>query len=370
MTDMPKPHDGVAAIAPYIGGADAVAGRRDAVKLSANESPLGPSPRALAAAREAAAGMARYPDGGATALRQSLAARHNIEAGRIVCGAGSDELLHLLAQVFLRPGDEAIHSAHGFLVYAIVARSAGAVPVAVAESNLCADVDAMLAAVTPRTRMVFLANPNNPTGSCLSAAEVGRLHAGLRPDVLLVLDAAYAEYVRMPGYDSGIELARRHGNVAVTRTFSKAYGLAGLRLGWCYASAAVADALNRVRGPFNVTAMAQQAGLAALADEAHLRRALAHNERWLPWLAQQIAGAGFEVLPSAGNFLLVRIPAPLTAAAADAYLQRRGVILRRMEAYGLPDCLRLSAGLEADNHRLAEAFTALAQQPPPEAGVA
>ena len=358
-TAAPRPHDGVVAIARYVGGGEKSGD--NVVRLSSNETPLGPSPLALAAARAAAAAMTRYPDGGALALRRALGERHGIEAERIVCGAGSDEILHLLAQAYLRPGDEVIHSRHGFLVYAIVARAAGGVPIAVAEDNLRTDVDGILAAVSERTRMVFLANPNNPTGSHLDGTALRRLHGGLRRDVLLVLDAAYAEYVRAPGYESGLEMARHYDNVVMTRTFSKAYGLAGLRLGWCYGSGAVADALNRVRGPFNVTAVAQSAGLAALGDEGYLRRVIAHNDRWLPWLAQRIGGAGFEVFPSVGNFLLVRIPAPLTAVQADDSMRQQGIVLRRMEAYGLADCLRLCVGLEAENHRVAEAFAALAR---------
>ena len=361
-TGAPLPRAGLERIAPYVGGEAAIAGRADVVKLSANESPLGASPRAMEAARTISAGMSRYPDGGASELRRVLALRHGIEAERIVCGAGSDELLHLLAQAFLSPGDEAIHSAHGFLVYPIATRAAGGVPIAAAEANLRADVDALLAAVSPRTRMLFLANPNNPTGSHLSAAELRRLRAGLRSDILLVLDAAYAEYGEADEtYESGLALARESDNVVATRTFSKAYGLAGLRLGWCYGAAAVVETLNRIRGPFNVSIVAQSAGLAALEDEAHLRRAVEHNKQWLPWLERQIAAAGFPVFPSVANFLLIRLPAPFSASRADAFLQQRGLLLRRMEAYGLPDCLRLSVGLEEENHRVAEAFRALAE---------
>ena len=360
----PRPHKGVEAIKTYVGGGSKASGKvgQKVIKLSSNETPLGCSPRALAAARASAAQMSRYPDGDARALREALAKRHGIEAGRIICGAGSDEIFHLVAQAYLQPGDEILYSAHGFLVYPIVAQSAGAVARAVPEQNLRADVDAILAAVSTNTRIVFLANPNNPTGSFLNGDEMRRLHQGLRPDILLLLDAAYAEYVRAEGYENGLELARRHNNVIMTRTFSKAYGLAAARLGWGYADGDIIDALNRVRGPFNVSGVAQSAGIAALEDEAFLQHAIEHNHRWLPWLAQQIAGAGFEVFPSVGNFLLIRIPPPLDAAGADAFLLQRGIILRRMEGYGLPDCLRLSVGLEEENHAAAEAFVALGVQ--------
>lgn len=358
-TTAPRPHDGIAAIAPYVGGGSLVPGR-DAIKLSSNESPLGPSPRALAAARAACANMTRYPDGSAKILRYALAEHHGIDADRIVCGTGSDEILNLLARAYLQPGDEALYSAHGFVVFPIATRSVGGVPFAVAESSLRTDVDAFLSAVTRRTRIIFIANPNNPTGSYLTSEEIRRLHRGLRPDILLVLDAAYAEYVHAKDYELGLELVRECENVVMTRTFSKAYGMAGMRIGWCYGPAAVADALNRVRGPFNVTGAAQSAALAALGDKEYLHLAVSHNDRWHPWLAQQIAGAGFEVVPSVTNFFLIRIPPPLDAAKSDKFLLERGVILRRMEDYGLPDCLRLSVGTEEDNHIVAEAFVDLA----------
>src|SRR5690606_24331634 len=248
--------------------------------------PLGPSPRAVEAFRAAADTLALYPDGSATRLRTALARHYGLNADRIVCGAGSDELLSLLAYAYLGPGDEAIHTRHGFLVYEIAIRAAGATPVVAPEMDLKADVDAILDRVGERTRIVFLANPNNPTGTYLPIDEIRRLHAGLPPSVLLILDAAYAEYVRRNDYEAGIELVATSENVVMTRTFSKVYGLASLRLGWAYCPASVADVLNRIRGPFNVNGAALEAGIAALADTSHIERAVAHNAHWLDWLAR------------------------------------------------------------------------------------
>jgi histidinol-phosphate aminotransferase len=328
------------------------------VKLSSNETPLGPSPRAIAAYRDVADTLALYPDGSATRLRQAIGQRFGLDPDRLVCGAGSDELLSLLTNAYLGPGDEGLFSQHGFLVYRIAILAAGGTPVTAPERDLVADVDALLAAVTERTRIVYLANPNNPTGTYLPFDEVRRLHAGLRPDILLVLDAAYAEYVRRNDYASGLELVATSQNVVMTRTFSKIHGLANLRLGWLYGPAAVVDALNRIRGPFNVNGAAIEAGIAAIEDDAHMARAVEHNERWLPWMSAELGALGLEVTPSVGNFVLVRFPdAPgRRAAEADAFLTQRGLILRRMEAYGLPRCLRLTIGDEAANRAVVAAL--------------
>ncbi len=268
----PIPRQGILDIAPYVPGTSALPGARQAIKLSSNETPFGPSPRAVEAYLAAAATLSRYPDGSARPLREALAKLYGLDPARIVCGAGSDELLNLLAQAYLGPGDEAIYTEHGFLVYRIAILARGAVPVVAPEKDLTADVDAILARVTPRTRIVFIANPNNPTGTYLSFDEVKRLRAGLPDDVLLVLDAAYAEYVRRNDYEAGIELVATTHNTVMTRTFSKIYGLASLRLGWAYCPAPVADALNRIRGPFNVSGPAIAAGIAALEDQAHVQR--------------------------------------------------------------------------------------------------
>jgi histidinol-phosphate aminotransferase len=346
-----RPRPGILEIEPYVGGKAAVPGVAKVIKLSANESALGPSPAAIEAVRDAAARMHLYPDGDSKAIRAAIGERFGLDPARIVCGAGSDELIQLLLMCYAGPGDEIIHTAHGFLMFKLSALAVGAQPVAAEERNLTADVDAILAKVTSRTRMVFLANPNNPTGSYLPSAELERLQAGLPEDVLLVLDAAYAEYVEQPDYAPGIELVDGADNVVMTRTFSKLFGLAALRLGWLYAKPEVVGVLNRVRGPFNVGALAQVGGVAALADRAHQRASKAHNDLWLPRMAQAIAGLGITVHPSIANFVLIEFPRDQrrSAAAASAHLERQGVIARPMAAYGLPDCLRLTIGAEADN---------------------
>jgi histidinol-phosphate aminotransferase len=356
----PAPRAGILDIAAYVPGRSNARGPGKVHKLSSNESPLGPSPKALAAYAEAAGKLHLYPDGSAAPLREAIARRYGLAADRIVCGAGSDELLQLIAHAWLGPGDEAIHTAHGFLVYPIAIRSAGATPVVAQETNLTADVDAILAAVTARTRIVFLANPNNPTGTYLPFDEVRRLHAGLSASCLLVLDAAYAEYVRANDYEAGVELVSQHANVVMTRTFSKAYGLAGLRIGWAYCPEGVADVLNRVRGPFNVSLPAIAAGVAAVEDEAHLEAAVAHNARALPDLKARLERLGLTVTPSVGNFLLVHFPANgrHTAQSADEHLSASGVVVRRMEAYGLPRALRVSVGEDEANAALVAALAA------------
>jgi histidinol-phosphate aminotransferase len=337
-------------IAPYVPGKSGANGGK-IFKLSSNESPLGASPLAIAAFTASSGKLALYPDGSAAALREAIAARYGLKAETIVCGAGSDELLQLLAHAYLGPGDEAIYSEYGFLVYPIAIRSNGAAPVIAPERNHTADADAILSCVTPRTRMVFLANPNNPTGTYLPFSEVKRLHAGLPEHVLLVLDAAYAEYVSHNDYESGIELVSTFENVVMTRTFSKIHGLAAIRLGWAYCPAHVADVLNRIRGPFNVSAPAIAAGAAAIGDKSFVERAVQHNDIWLPWLSTEIAALGLAVTPSVGNFILLHFPeeGSQTMSAADEYLTARGFVLRRMEAYGLPFALRLTIGSEEAN---------------------
>lgn len=354
------PRPGILSIKPYVGGDSTVAGVQTVIKLASNESALGPSPAAIAALEASAARIHRYPDGHCTALRQALAALHGLRSEQIVCGAGSDELIALLCRAYAGPGDEVLYTQHGFLMYPIAARTVGATPIAVAETNLTADVGALLAAVTPRTRLVFLANPNNPTGTYLPLAELERLRRGLPRHVLLVIDSAYAEYVGRDDYASGETLVdagdsegdsksdREGASVVVTRTFSKIYGLGGLRLGWGYCPPAVADVLNRVRNPFNVSSPAQAAGCAALGDQALVARAQAHNDRWRAWTTQALRDLGLIVPDSVCNFVLVRFsPEPgRNAPAADAFLRQEGIIARRMESYGLPDALRITIGLE------------------------
>ena len=344
------PRPGILDIAPYIGGESAIPGLNRVIKLASNESALGPSPKALDAFRDAAATLHRYPDGSCKALRAALGETFALDPERIVCGAGSDELLGLLARAYAGSGDETLYTRHGFLIYPIATRAAGATPVPVPERNLTADVDALLAAVTPATRIVFLANPNNPTGTLLAAEDMRRLRKRLPEGVLLVIDAAYAEYVDAEDYRTGVDLVDDFGTVVVTRTFSKIYGLGGIRLGWAYCPPTIADVLNRLRMPFNVSAPAQAAGVAALADQASVERARVHNRRWRQWTRDAIRALDLTVPESHCNFVLVRFPVEPghDAPSADAYLKSRGIIARRVASYGLPDYLRITIGLEAE----------------------
>src|SRR5262247_4257635 len=327
-------------------------------KLSSNETPLGPSPRAIAAYHEVGKHLEDYPDGASTALREAIGRAFGLDPNRIVCGAGSDDLLNLIADAYLADRDEAIHTTHGFLVYPIATLGSGAKPVVAAEKNYTADVDAILAAVSERTKVVFLANPNNPTGTHVPFDEVRRLHSALPPHVLLVIDAAYAEYVRRNDYEAGIELVATSENVVMCRTFSKIYGLAALRLGWLYGPEHVVDAINRIRGPFNVNAAAMAAGIAAIQDSAHVEASRAHNEKWLAWLLAEIRKLGLEVTPSIANFVLIHFPPDRgrTAVDADAFLTQRGLILRRVKAYKLPNALRMSVGTEEANRLVVAAL--------------
>jgi histidinol-phosphate aminotransferase len=353
MSNRFPPRPGILEVEPYVGGESKVAGVAEPVRLAANENPLGPSPLAVEAFARVATELHRYPDGGATALREKLAELHGLAAANIVCGAGSDELISLLVRAYAGPGDEVLYSRHGFLMYPIAAKTAGAAAVTAPERNLTADVDALLERVTERTRLVFLANPNNPTGSYLPDSEVRRLLAGLPEQVLLVLDSAYAEYVEAADYDDGARLVEETGRVVMTRTFSKIYGLASLRLGWAYCPPEVADVLNRVRGPFNVGVPAQTAGLAALSDQEHVKASIAHNTTWRGWLAGQLARFNLRAEPSQGNFLLVAFA---DAAGAAEYLKTRGILVRRMAAYGLPGHLRITIGTEAEMRALVTAL--------------
>jgi histidinol-phosphate aminotransferase len=351
----PQPKPGILEIEPYVPGKSGPKTGKT-FKLSSNESPIGASPKAVAAFATAAADLALYPDGSAAALREAIAKRHGLKAENIVCGAGSDELLQLLAHAYLNPGDDAIYSQFGFLVYPIAIASNGAAAVVAPEHHHVADVGEILSLVTAKTKMVFLANPNNPTGTYLTADQVKRLHQGLPQHVLLVLDAAYAEYVMANDYEAGTALVEAHDNVVMTRTFSKIHGLAGLRLGWAYCPPAVADALNRIRGPFNVSAPALRAGIAAIEDQAFVAQAQAHNSQWLSWLIKEIAALGLEVTPSVGNFALIHFASAEKAQAADAFLVSRGLILRRVDAYGLPRALRMSVGSEEANRAVVAAL--------------
>ncbi len=354
----PRPRPGVHRISAYVPGDDRSSAAR-VFKLSSNETPLGPSPLAVEAYRANADKLHIYPEGSARVLREAIATTFGLNPERIVCGNGSDELLTLIAQNYLSPGDEAIYTEHGFLVYKIAILAAGGTPVVAPERAETADVDAILERVTPKTRLVYVANPNNPTGTYIPYDEVKRLHAGLPDNVLLVLDAAYSEYVRRNDYGSGVELAAEAGNVVMTRTFSKIFGLANLRIGWAYGPASVVDALHRTRGPFNVNGPALAAGAAALSDRAHLERAVAHNAEWLDWLTREIAALGLRVTPSIGNFILIHFSDDKGHGAleADQFLRERGLVLRRVAGYGFPNALRMSVGSEEANRAVVAALS-------------
>jgi histidinol-phosphate aminotransferase len=354
----PQPRPGVLDIAPYVPGKSQAPGAAKVFKLSSNESPLGPSPKAIAAYKEAAARLEDYPDGDVTELRATIGRAFGLDPARILCGAGSDDLLNLLAHAYLQDGDEVIYSAHGFLMYPIYALGHGAKPIAVPEKDYTADVDAILAAVTKRTRIIFIANPNNPTGTYVPFDGIKRLHQKLPANVILVLDAAYAEYVQRNDYEAGIELVATSENVVMCRTFSKIHGLAAVRLGWMYGPPHIVDALNRVRNPFNVNTPAMKAGIAAIEDSAHVQTSIAHNTRWLAWLTDEIGKLGLAVTPSVANFVLIHFPdrKGRTAADADAFLTKRGLILRRVAGYGLPNALRLTVGTEGANRLVVQAL--------------
>jgi histidinol-phosphate aminotransferase len=352
----PQPRAALAQIDTYIPGKSRAPEGMRLYKLSSNETPLGPSPLAIRAMQEACADLALYPEGTARALREAIGIRFGIDPAQILCGAGSDELLSLLAYAYLEPDDEGIFTEHGFLVYKIAILAAGGVPVVAPERNLTADVDAILERVTSRTKLVYLANPNNPTGTCLPAFEIRRLQAELPASVLLVLDGAYAEYVEEADYSDGQELALTASNVVMTRTFSKIYGLAGARLGWMTGPRAVIEALDKIRGPFNVASPAQKAGIAALQDTAHLAAAIAHNAAERKRLMAGFTALKQPVTPGVANFLLLHFSSPKEATQMDTYLTNRGLILRRVSAYGLPAALRLTIGSVEANDAVLAAF--------------
>lgn len=348
MSALIKAKDSIYDIAPYVGGEHKADGAKRVIKLSSNEGAFGPSPKVVEAIKNMAGDVHRYPEGGCHDLRLALAMKHNISADNIVCGAGSDEIIALLCQAYCSAGDEVLYSEHGFLMYAISAKTADATPVTAPEKDLKADPDALLAAVTHKTKILFIANPNNPTGSYLTKDEVEALHAKLPKDVLLVLDCAYAEYVQADDYSDCFDLVEKHDNVVVTRTFSKLYGLGGLRLGWGYCPDAVADVLNRVRGPFNVSSVAQVAGVAALSDEALLKKSIEHNEKCRADTKAKLEEIGLTVYPSAGNFLLVSLGDEEKAEATRQALKAAGILVRQMGSYGLPECLRITIGTEEE----------------------
>ncbi len=351
-----RPQPGILEISPYVGGQGALDGVEEVIKLSSNENPFGPGAAAKAAFARAGEALHRYPSSDHAALRAAIAEVHGLDAGRIICGAGSDEIIAFLCQAYAGPGDEVIHTEHGFAMYRISALAAGATPVEAPERDRVVDVDAILAACTERTRLVFIANPANPTGTMVGAADIARLAEALPPQVLLVLDGAYAEYVE--GFDGGAALVERRENVVMTRTFSKLYGLGGLRIGWGYGPAHVIDVLNRIRGPFNLSQAQLDTAEAAVRDRDHVARCRAENTRLRAWLARALAAVGVPSDPSEANFILARFASAEEAEACDAFLKSRGIIVRRVAGYKLPAALRITIGDEAACRRVAEAVAA------------
>lgn len=355
----PQPKPWILGIAPYVPGRSTTDSGVKAVKLSSNENPLGTAPAAQAAFDSARGSLERYPDAGATALREAIGALHGLDPERIIYGTGSDEILHLAAGAYAGPGDEVIYVRHGFAVYDIAARRVGATPVVAPDRDYATDVDALLACVTDRTRVVFVANPNNPTGTYAPRAEIERLHAGLPSSVLLVIDQAYAEYLAPGEEDGALALAASHPNVLVTRTFSKIYGLAAERIGWGYAAAPVIDALHRIRAPFNVTIAGQAAAVAAMGAQDFVAASREHNQRWRAWLADQVAALGnqgLRAVPSHANFLLVLFEGAVRAETAYHALMARGYIVRWLPGQGLPDGLRITIGTEEEVRGVAQAL--------------
>jgi histidinol-phosphate aminotransferase len=351
---MIRPQPGIMEISLYQGGASHVAGRDNVIKLSSNENPLGPGDATKAAYARAVHDLHRYPTTDHTALRRAIAEVHGLDADRIICGVGSDEIIHFLCQAYAGPGQEVIHTEHGFGMYRISALAAGATPVEVRERERVTDVDAILAACTDRTTLVFIANPNNPTGTMIGAADVTRLADGLPPQAILVLDGAYAEYVE--DYDGGSKLVDARQNVVMTRTFSKLYGLGGLRVGWGYGPAAIIDVLNRIRGPFNLSTAALAAAEAAVRDTAYADHCRRENARWRTWLADALAELGVPSDVSLANFVLARFASPEEAQACDAHLRGEGLLVRPVAGYKLPNCLRITVGDESACRRVVHAI--------------
>ena len=340
----PAPRPEILTISPYVGGESSLPGVNRSYKLSSNEGAFGMPPMARQALRDIAAEGFRYPDGGADGLRNAIGAYFGLDPAKIVCGAGSDELLYHLCLAYGGPGRDIMMSAHGFTIYQIAGVYAGSQVIKVPERNLRPDLDAMLAAVTPATKAVFLANPNNPTGAMITEADMIRFRAALPSDILLVIDSAYAEYVSREDYNAGERLVDATDNTIMTRTFSKIFGLGGVRLGWSYGPPGVNDVLHRVRAAFSVSVLAQAAGVAALAEPGWVEKGREHNAIWRPKLAAGIEAAGIKVHPGEGNFVLADFGIPERANAADHYLRERGLIVRRVGAYGLPQCLRITVG--------------------------
>jgi histidinol-phosphate aminotransferase len=359
MIERPRPKDYIMAIAPYVPGKASAGSAVVRAKLSSNENPLGTSARAAAAFAASTNSLCRYPDPAAAALRRAIGAQYNLDPAQIIYGTGSDEVLHIACGAYAGAGDEVIYVRYGFSVYDIAARRVGAVPVVAPDLDYGTDVDALLAAVTPRTRVVFLANPNNPTGTFTTRAEIARLHAGLRADILLVIDQAYAEYLEHDEDDGALDLARSSANTLVTRTFSKIHGLAAERIGWGYGHPAIIEALHRIRAPFNVTEAGQLAAIAAVEDQDFVAHSRAHNKTWRAWLEREVAALGNKGLrgiPSKANFLLVLFEGNCTAEQAYSALMAEGYITRWLPGQGLPQALRITIGTEAETRGVAAAL--------------
>ena len=355
----PIPKQWIMDIAPYVPGRSSTDDGRKVVKLSANENPLGTSDAARSAFAAHAGDLARYPDASASALRDAIAAHHDLDPARVIYGTGSDEILHLVAGAYAGPGDEVIQVRYGFAVYEIATRRVGATLITVPDTDYATDVDAILAAVTPATRIVFVANPNNPTSTFAPRDAIARLHAGLPKTVMLVIDQAYAEYLEPDEDDQGLMLARTEANVIVTRTFSKIYGLAAERIGWGYGSADAVAAMHRIRAPFNVTTAGQAAAIAALHDVAFIEHSRAHNATWRAWLADEIAkmgNAGLRTIPSKTNFLLILFEGAISAETAFKGLMDKGYITRWLPGQGLGNGLRITIGTEAETRGVAAAL--------------
>lgn len=354
----PQAKPWIEAISAYTPGKAKSDDGRVLIKLSANENPLGCSPDAAAALDEAATSLARYPDPASTKLREALGAAYDIESDQIVCGTGSDELLNLIAMGYAGAGDDIIYVRYGFSVYDIAARKAAANVVVAPDKDYGTDVDALLALVTDKTRVVFVANPNNPTGTYCSDGEIARLHAGLPGDCVLVLDQAYGEYLDDDG-PRALDLARQHDNVLITRTFSKIYGLAAERIGWCYGHPGLIATLNKVRAPFNVTSAGQAAAIAALGDTGFVVRSRQHNAQWREWMASEFAALsnhGLRVIPSWANFLMVLFEGNCSAETAYKGLMDEGYIVRWLPGQGLGSGLRITIGTEEENRGLMTAL--------------
>ncbi len=354
MTHAIRPQPGILDIALYQGGQAHVAGVSNTVKLSSNENPFGPSDKAKEAFQRAVHSLHRYPSTDHTPLRTAIAEVHGLDAERVICGVGSDEIITFLCQAYAGPGDEVIHTEHGFLMYRISALAAGATPVEVKERERTTDVDAILLACNRRTKLVFIANPNNPTGTMISQAELARLADGLPKQAILVLDGAYAEYVE--GYDAGLGLIEARENVVMTRTFSKIYGLGGLRIGWGYGPKHIVDVLNRIRGPFNLSTTQLDVAEAAVRDQDWVAKCRSENSRMRAWLAEQLAEMGVPSDTSTANFVLARFVDAAEAEACDAWLKSQGLIVRQVAGYKLPHCLRITVGDESSCRRVVHAI--------------